>query len=149
MDLIIFLIFLTVAYFIGTAVEKRHYTSIRRREQELLHLPVRTSKDFSENDYREGILVSGEVVVSLDYFKRILAFLKGLIGGRITAFEPLIDRGRREAVLRMKEEAERLGASEIVNFRLETAAISNRTQAGDSQTIGCIEVYAYGTALKK
>jgi uncharacterized protein YbjQ (UPF0145 family) len=65
------------------------------------------------------------------------------MGGRITAYETLIDRARREAVLRMKYEA--LGSSIIVNTRVETASIFSSTSQNG---IGSIEVFAYGTAIK-
>jgi uncharacterized protein YbjQ (UPF0145 family) len=47
--------------------------------------------------------VSGSVVVSVDYFKRFLAGLRTLVGGRVTSYETLLDRARREAILRCKE----------------------------------------------
>ena len=50
-------------------------------------------------------LVTGECVISGDYFKNFVAGLKNLFGGRLTTFESVIDRGRREAILRMREKA--------------------------------------------
>jgi len=54
----------------------------------------------------------------------------------------LIDRGRREALLRMKEWAP--DADVFLNCRLETASISK----GEGKAIGCVEVIAYATAVK-
>ena len=45
-----------------------------------------------------------------------------MFGGRVSAYETLVDRARREAILRMKEEAK--GADIILNMRLETSSIS-------------------------
>jgi len=67
--------------------------------------------------------------------------LINIFGGRVSSYESLLDRGRREAILRMKESAK--GASEIVNVRIETSSISKN----DNRGIGSIEVYAYGTAI--
>ena len=92
----------------------------------------------------QGQLVSGSVVISIDYFKQFVAGLRNLFGGRVTAYESLLERARREAILRMKEQARDLGADSVWNVRLETAAIS---QGAQRQQVGSMEVMAYGTAL--
>ena len=43
-------------------------------------------------------MVTGSIVISLDYFKRVIAGLRGLVGGRIKTYEPLLERARREAM---------------------------------------------------
>ncbi|MEO0376400.1 MAG: heavy metal-binding domain-containing protein, partial [Cyanobacteria bacterium P01_A01_bin.17] len=74
-----------------------------------------------------------------------LASLSKLVGGQIFAYESLLDRGRREALLRMKEDAIRWGAKKVINVRLETATIGSRS--GDSGILS-IEIVAYGTGLR-
>ena len=65
-----------------------------------------------------------------------------LVGGRVTVYESLMDRARREAILRMKEEA---GSCDmIINTRLETMTISNTS----NKSTGTVELLAYGTAIK-
>ena len=81
----------------------------------------------------------------IDYFKKVVAGLRNIFGGRVSAYETLIERARREALLRMKEEAKLKGAESIFNVKLETASISKN--AGGQ--IGSVEVYAYGTAISK
>ena len=88
-------------------------------------------------------LVGGNVVISVDYFKRVVAGLRTIVGGRITTYESLLERARREAILRMKEDAKAKGARFVVNVKLETASITK----GRQQQVGAVEVYAYGTAL--
>ena len=88
---------------------------------------------------------SGNVVISVDYFKRFVAGLRNLVGGRITTYETLLDRARREAILRMKEQAHGLGGYIVFNVKLETASISK----GRKNTVGSVEVLAYGTAFVK
>ena len=140
----IFLTLLLVGYIFGRINEKRHFRSIIRREEELADLLT-----FSERKVPEqfspcsGCLVCGSVVLSVDYFKVVSAGLRNLVGGRVAAFETLVERGRREALLRMKAQAKALGASAVFNVRLETASISK----GQENQIGSVEVYAYGTAL--
>ncbi|MDY0095408.1 MAG: YbjQ family protein [Candidatus Vecturithrix sp.] len=143
MELIIFLSLIVIGYVSGRIIETKHYRSIETREQEFLSLPAVSLKhalDMTKEVARVK-LVSGSVVVSIDYFKRFLAGLRNFFGGRVKSYETLIDRARREAILRMKAEAK--GADIILNMRLETASISK----GARKTIGSVEVLAYGTAV--
>lgn len=143
-DLIILLTLLAAGYGFGQYAEKKHYRSIISREAQLNKMPVVASK--FPPMYRNpsaSFLVTGNVVVSVDYFKRFIAALRNLIGGRITSYESLLDRGRREAILRMKQSARDQGATMIFNIKIETASISK----GARDTIGSVEVLAYGTAI--
>ena len=91
-------------------------------------------------------VVSGNIVVSLDYSKRVIAGLRALVGGRVKTYEPLRDRARREALLRMVEEARDLGYDAVFNVRLETSRLANSTGEGN-RTAG-VEMLAFGTAVK-
>ncbi|HEB76178.1 MAG TPA: heavy metal-binding domain-containing protein [Nitrospirae bacterium] len=144
-DLIVFVVLLSLGYFAGSVAESRHYRSIKRRERELLNLPAVTAADFLDEgaEVVDARLVHGSVVISIDYFKRILAGLRNLFGGEVNSYLTLIDRARREAVLRMKEEAG--GADVILNLRIETSVIGRN--ADRRKTVGSIEVMAYGTAV--
>jgi len=144
MDLIIFLSLLALGYGFGQYAEKKHYRSIIAREKELNKLPAIATKHIPETCYQhDSTLVMGSVVVSIDYFKRFAAVLRNLVGGRVTSYETLIDRARREAILRMKEDAESRGAEMIFNIKYETSSIYK----GRRSSIGSVEVLAYGTAL--
>jgi uncharacterized protein YbjQ (UPF0145 family) len=93
---------------------------------------------------RGAALVSGSVVVSEDYFKRVLSGLQSIFGGRLKSYESLLDRARREAVLRMKAQARQRGARMIINVKFQTLALAGR-QPG---SVGAVELLAYGTALR-
>jgi uncharacterized protein YbjQ (UPF0145 family) len=145
-ELIIFLILLIVGYVFGQLAEKRHYRSIIRREKETLNLPAITLKAVPAGLNRcSTFLVSGNVVVSIDFFKKFLSALRAMIGGRLHSYESLLDRARREAVLRMKESAIEKGGKIVVNVRIETASISKSSHR--RQSVGSVEVVAYGTAI--
>ena len=105
-------------------------------------MPTTTSKHpiFTDKPVARVKLVNGSVVISIDYFKRIYAGVINFLGGDVTPYESLLDRARREAVLRLKQDA--LGADEIINLRLETSSI-NKT----SKNIGSVEVLASATAI--
>lgn len=144
-DLIIFLVLLTVGYFSGSYIEKKHFKSIREREEQMRSIQVIGSKRVPERfDKVEPLLVQGSVVISIDYFKKIAAGLRSFFGGRVSSYETLVERARREAVLRMKEQAANWGAQVVFNLRIETASISQ----GANGQVGAVEVYAYATALK-
>jgi uncharacterized protein YbjQ (UPF0145 family) len=142
-QLILFAVLLALGYTAGTIVERRHFRSIEKRERELIHLPALTLRSTGESGRAvRAELVCGSAVVSVDYFKRILAGLKNLFGGTITSYESLIDRARREALLRMKAAA--AGSTLILNVRIETSTIGNNAI---KKGMGSVEAIAYGTAV--
>ena len=145
-QLILFIGFVAFTYFVGRIIETKHYKSIRERERMFLELSVTTTKHLPDEEMtvQQSSLVSGSVVVSLDYFKRILAGLRNIFGGEVSAYETLIDRARREAILRMKESA--IGYDAVLNLRLQTSCIGQ--SANKRGSIGSIEVLAYGTAIR-
>jgi uncharacterized protein YbjQ (UPF0145 family) len=141
------LMLLVGAYFIGSWIEKKHFRDIREREANAHGFPV-VSFDTMPEDWNvnSSHMVSGSIVISLDYFKRIIAGLKGLVGGRIKTYEPLLERARREAILRMTEEARSQGFDAIFNVRLETSRLANARR--DGKGIAGVEMLAFGTAVK-
>ncbi len=143
MDLYFFFALIALGYFAGIWAEKKHYQSIHKREEGFLKLLAVTIKAV-ENPEKvlRARLVTGSVVISVDYFKRFLAGLRGIVGGRIKAYEPLLDRARREAILRMKEQEP--SADIIVNLRIETSSISKGRK---KKSVGTVEALAYGTAI--
>ena len=144
LDLIVFLVLMTAGFVFGRIAEKRHYKSIIAREKALHNVLCSSERNLPDLGHVEGMLVSGSVVVSVDYFKRFVAGLRNIFGGRVSAYESLLDRARREAMLRMKAEAHAQGASSIWNVRLETSSIYKNSR----QSVGSVEVLAYGTAIK-
>ena len=137
---------LALGFFGGTLAERRHYASIRERERALLRLPALTFETLPAGwTVKRCGLVSGSVVISLDYFKRFVAGLKNLVGGRLRSYESLLDRARREAVLRLKEEAKRRGFHAVANVRLETCSIAS--PRGENKGIAGIEILAFGTGV--
>lgn len=143
-QIIIFLLLMVAGYFIGSYLERRHYRSIIAREAQYRNVVAVASRQLPEEgaNYTQ-VLVVGNVTVSVDYFKRFLATLHNFFGGRITSYESLLDRARREAILRMKAQAADLNAPLILNVKYETASIYK----GSGNGIGSVEVLAYGTAM--
>lgn len=144
-QLLITMILVTLGYFFGRRAEKKHIKSIIEREQVLNKLPAMASRFPPQDGEYQQQLVSGSVVIANDYFKTFVAGLRNLFGGKISTYETLLDRARREAVLRMKQEAQQHQAELIFNVKYETSNISGQY----NKKMPVIEVHAYGTALIK
>lgn len=145
-QLAIVVLLLLAGFFIGTAREKSHFKSLRKREAALNTVSWRsTGKKEKFEGMSESALVMGHVVIGQDYFKSFLAGLINIVGGRVGVYESLLDRGRREALCRLRQVAKDWGGAEVVNVRFETAVIG---QNQGKQKGGAVEVFAYGTAVK-
>lgn len=82
-------------------------------------------------------LVKGSTIRSKHIGKDITAGLKSIVGGELTGYNEMLIEARQQAIGRMVEDAEKLGANAIIGMRLQSAAI----------TQGAAEVVAYGTAV--
>ena len=146
MELIGSFVLLVIGLTVGQITEVRHFANLRRREDEMRSIICSNVKrHLLDCQSLDGSLVCGHVVISTDYFKSICAALRRLVGGRVLSFEKLVERGRREALLRLKDEAAARGADFVLNVRYETMTIA-RSQQGNG--VMGIEVLAYGTAVK-
>lgn len=130
-----FILFIGLTYWIGSYREKAHYKSIQHREKVFNYLQVSTIQPFSPSTIASTDFIISEAVVAEDFFKRFWAVLRDLFGGPITAYETLLDRARREATIRLKEQAPL--ADGIVNLRYATNNISPRMA----------EIIVYGTVV--
>ncbi|MDX1341217.1 MAG: YbjQ family protein [Reinekea sp.] len=141
--LISFLVLMIAGYLFGSYAERKHYKSILQREEQYRNVVLMALRLPRVSQVEHTQLVSGSVVISVDYFKRFLASLRMLVGGRLNSYESLLDRARREAILRMQKQAIDMNASSVYNIKFETSSISK----GQKDRVGSIEVLAYGTAI--
>jgi uncharacterized protein YbjQ (UPF0145 family) len=147
LQIVPFLLLMLIGFIVGTTIESNHYRDIRKREAKTRNLPAITFRRPPPSWQIQAVsLVHGNTVVSIDYFKRFLAGLRAMVGGKVTSYESLLDRARREALLRMKERALEGGFDAVVNVRLETARLANSSRNGQG-TAG-VEIFAFGTAVK-
>jgi|TARA_R110002096_G_scaffold416576_2_gene619298 uncharacterized protein YbjQ (UPF0145 family) len=145
LNVIIFLIFLSLGALFGTIAERRHFSSIARREAELAGIIVYNTKYIPQTaGAMEQPFVSGFVVISHDYLKSVFAAFRKLFGGRVKSYETLAKRAKREAVLRLKEMAHAQGATAVYNVRVETSSVSK----GQRSMVVSVEAFAYGTAVR-
>lgn len=135
-DLIFIFVLLVITYFTGSVIERKHYKSIRKREAEL-DVAVINLKNIELFNVDSAEMISANTVVASDYFKRFLASLRNIFGGNVSSLESLVDRARRESVLKIKAQAQ--DAEYIANLRYQTTTLSK----------GMVEVIAYATAVYK
>ena len=83
-------------------------------------------------------MVRGSTVQSKHVGRDIMAGLKSIVGGELRGYTELLEDARDEALNRMVEEAEKLGADAIVNIRFVTSSIAATAS----------EILVFGTAVK-
>ncbi len=82
-------------------------------------------------------LVQGNTIRAKHIGRDIGASLKNLVGGELTGYTELLTESRRQAMERMIQQAQQLGANAIVNVRFTTSSVA----------AGAAELYSYGTAV--
>jgi len=80
----------------------------------------------------------GSTVRARNIGRDIFAGLKNIVGGEISEYTKLQAHSREQAMQRMTEDAQSMGADAIINVRLTTSMVMQ----------GCSEILAYGTAVK-
>ena len=83
-------------------------------------------------------LVSGSTIRAKHFGRDLAASIKNFFGGELKGYTELLNESRQEAIHRMIQQAESLGANAIVNIRFSTSSITH----------GAAELYAYGTAVR-
>ena len=139
------LVLIVGTYFLGRWIERRHFDSIEEREKELADITMTDLREPPAGVRLEhGQLVTGATVVAADYFKSFAASIRTIFGGEMRSLERMVERARRESVLRMLAEARGLGADAVYNVRIDTSTIGGKRSGS---TAG-VEVLASGTAVK-
>ena len=83
-------------------------------------------------------IARGSTVRARNIGKDIFAGFKNIIGGEIEEYTKLQAQSREQALQRMIEDAQKLGADAVINVRFTTSMIMQ----------GASEILAYGTAVK-
>ncbi len=82
-------------------------------------------------------LVTGSTVRAKHIGRDIMASLKNIVGGELKGYTELLQDARQEAMDRMVEQAQSVGANAVVNIRFATSSVAQ----------GAAELFAYGTAV--
>lgn len=83
-------------------------------------------------------LVRGSMIQSKHLGKDMMAGFKTLVGGELKGYTQMMEESREQAVRRMAEQAEALGADAVIGMRFTSSSLMQ----------GAAEVTAYGTAIK-
>jgi uncharacterized protein YbjQ (UPF0145 family) len=131
---------IVLGYLVGRIRERRHLAALDRREAQTAAIVVVDVKTVPPGvPATGGALVLGEAVIAADYFKTFVAGLRNLIGGELRTYQTLLSRARREARLRMVEQAQALGSQLVINVRFEWSEVGPRLPSA--------EIVCYGTAV--
>lgn len=120
---------------------RAHLAALAKAEQRLAHVQLRTSQTYQGSG--KGQLVSAEVVLAVDAFSTLKWTLRTLIGGESKTLQGLTQRARREAIVRLKREAQGCKSKLIIGARYEPARLN--TTFGRNQLRIAIRVT--GTAI--
>jgi uncharacterized protein YbjQ (UPF0145 family) len=82
-------------------------------------------------------LVRGNTIRARHLGKDVTAVLRNIAGGEITEYTKMLAEAREQAIDRMLEEAEALGANAVVGVRFTTSMVQS----------GAAEMLCYGTAV--
>jgi len=83
-------------------------------------------------------LVRGSTIRARNVGHDIMAGLRNIVGGEVKDYTIMLAQAREEAIQRMIEQAEKMGATAIVGTRFVTSMVMS----------GAAEMVAYGTAVK-
>ncbi|WP_182406889.1 YbjQ family protein [Psychrobacter sp. GP33] len=135
------LVLFVVGWFFGARHERQHLARLAIAEAQLRHIIVSTERFYQPELVADsqGELVLGSVVIAQDYFKMVIAKVLSFFGKNLTTYETLLERARREAVVRMRAQAQAKGYNHVYGLRFE---VSNINQLGSM-----VEAIAYGTAV--
>ena len=82
-------------------------------------------------------LVQGSTVRTKHLGRDLMASVKNIFGGELRGYTELLQEAREEAVNRMQQQAESIGANAVLNVRFSTSSVAQ----------GAAELFAYGTAV--
>ena len=140
----IFLGLLLLGYGAGRYRERGHFRRLAKREDELRVIGITNLRRLPPGVRAQCCgLVTGSAVIATDYFKVFASSLRNLFGGEVRSLGTLVERARREALVRMMTQAAELGADTVANVRYETGTVGGQRK----NSPGGVEVLAYGTAL--
>jgi uncharacterized protein YbjQ (UPF0145 family) len=115
---------LFLGYLVGQLREKGHLKALERREAMLREFRFDTCQTPHGVDSSVPVaLVAGEAAIASDTFKTWTASLRNIFGGEARNMTRLHQRARREATLRMLEQAQGAGFNAVCNLRYDSADV--------------------------
>jgi uncharacterized protein YbjQ (UPF0145 family) len=144
------LLLLGVAWLVGAWGAARHEADLARRELAVAHIRVHDLGGLEDAvpGPKPPVMVTGEVTLGVDHFRGLLGQWKSLFGGQVRSYQMVLDRARREVVMRLVEQAHSMGYNAVGNVRIEFADISGsalvRRKAADVSVLASATAYYVG-----
>ena len=82
-------------------------------------------------------LVKGSTIRARHLGRDIMAGLRGVVGGEISEYTKMMAESREQALQRMEDEAQSMGANAVIALRFTTSMVMQNAS----------EILAYGTAV--
>ncbi len=82
-------------------------------------------------------MAKGSTIRARHIGRDIMAGLRGIVGGEITEYTKMMAESREQALQRLEEDAESMGANAVITLRFVTSLVMQNAS----------EILAYGTAV--
>jgi uncharacterized protein YbjQ (UPF0145 family) len=138
---------LLFAWGVGTWMAARHEADLAERGTAVAHILVhdRGLLEDAVAGPNPPVMVTGEVTLGVDHFRGFLGQWKNLFGGQIRSYQMVLDRARREALMRLLEQTHSFGYNAVANVRIDFVDISGsaltRRKAADVSVLASATAY--------
>jgi uncharacterized protein YbjQ (UPF0145 family) len=141
-----FLFLIGLGIFVGGATERKHIRDLDRREalhRDVLITQVKTHPYAVSGPLPPEIVIA-EAVIATDYLKSFFGKWRNFFGGEMKSYRLLIERARREATMRIVEQAKARGFNAVCNIRFVTSDIGGSASSKKGAVMAAL--MASGTA---
>ena len=144
----LWLIFCFIFWLAGKIKEQKYLKSLREEEPEYSDIQILSTVDSaSSSEAKDCCLCSTQVVLAIDPGKQFIAWILGMVGGKIDVYQKVLHMARRKAKLNLRKQARENNSRLIMNYRMETSNIFANSGSSEGQS-SAVEVFAYGTIVK-
>jgi uncharacterized protein YbjQ (UPF0145 family) len=141
--------FFGVIWLIASGIEKRHEEKLLEREASLGGLALTSQRRAPADGRFETIgLCSGNVVIGVNAIRVFQTIGRMIVGGECVSLGYVMRQGRREAIVRLRRAARNMGATHVINVRIDTSPINGGSGGSNRNNAMIIEFIAYGTAIR-
>lgn len=131
-----------LAWWTSRLLRRAHERSLTNTERRLAHVQLLTTSPVA---LAHCGLVAAEAVIAIDSYSALLLRWRQLLGGESLVVNTILQRGRREVLVRLQREAVALGGNAVIQLRLDCLSF----QAGDRSGAKRFCILAYGTAVRR
>ena len=138
---------LLFAWVVGAWMAARHEADLAQREPAVAHILIHDTGRFdgAVAGPHPPVMVIGEVTLGVDHFRGFLGQWKSLFGGQVRSYQMVLDRARREVLMRLLEQTHSLGFNAVANVRIDSVDISGsaltRRKAADVSVLATATAY--------